>query len=290
MTPLRQRMIEDMQLRGLAERTQDVYVFAIRQLAEYYSKSPDQITEEELRQYFLYLKNEKQVSRGTSTIALCAIKLLFERTLQREWPTLTLVRPPREAKLPVIFSVDEVHQVLGCLRQPHYRVCLSTIYACGLRLKEGVHLQVNQIDSSRMLLHVRSGKGAKDRYVPLPQRTLDLLRQHWVTHRNPVWLFPARGPRGSGPLTTAEAPMAMRGVQRAFKIALKESGVKKRASVHTLRHSWATHMLEAGVDLRIIQSYLGHSSPTTTALYTHLTRKAEVLATEAMNQLTAELL
>jgi site-specific recombinase XerD len=156
-------------------------------------------------------------------------------------------------------------------------------------LKEGVHLQVNQIDSSRMLLHVRSGKGAKDRYVPLPERTLDLLRQHWVTHRNPVWLFPARGPRGSGLLTTAKAPMSMRGVQRAIKVALKESGVKKRASVHTLRHSWATHLLEAGVDLRIIQSYLGHRSPTTTALYTHLTRKAQVLATEAMNQLTAEL-
>lgn len=289
MTALRQRMIEDMQLRGLAERTQEVYVFAIRQLAEYYSKSPDQITEEELRQYFLYLKNEKQVSRSTSTIALCAIKFLFERSLQREWPTLALVRPPREKKLPVILSVDEVHQVLGCLRKPHYRVCLMTIYACGLRLKEGVHLQVSQIDSARMLLHIRLGKRAKDRCVPLPQGTLELLRQHWITHCNPVWLFPARGPRGSGPLATAKAPMAMRGVQRALRAALKESGIQKLATVHTLRHSWATHLLEAGVDLRIIQSYLGHRSPTTTALYTHLTRKAEVLATSAMNQLVEEL-
>ncbi len=161
MTPLRKRMIEDMQLRGLAERTQEVYVFAIRQLAEHYNKSPDQITEEELRQYFLYLKNEKQVSRSASTIALCAIKLLFERTLQREWPMLALVRPPREKKLPIILSLDEVHQVLGCLRQPHYQVCLTTIYACGLRLKEGVHLQVTQIDSARMLLHVRRGEGSK---------------------------------------------------------------------------------------------------------------------------------
>jgi site-specific recombinase XerD len=282
-------MIEDMQLRGLAERTQEVYVFAIRQLAEHYSKSPDQITEEELRQYFLYLKNEKQVSRSTSTIALCAIKFLFEHTLNREWPTLSLVRPPKEKKLPIILSVDEVHQILGSLRKPHYRVCLSTIYACGLRLKEGVHLQVNQIDSARMLLHVRSGKGAKDRYVPLPQRTLDLLRQHWVTHRNPIWLFPARGPRGSGTLATAKEPMALRGVQRALKAALKDSGLHKHVTVHSLRHSWATHLLEAGVDLRIIQSYLGHRSPRTTALYTHLTRKAEVLATEAINQLTVEL-
>lgn len=289
MTALRKRMVEDMQLRGLAERTQEMYVVAVRQLAEHYNRSPDQITEEELRHYFLYLKNEKQVSRSTCTVALCAIKFFYERTLKQEWPTLSMVRPPREKKLPVVLSVDEVHQILGCLRKAHYRVCLMTIYSCGLRLNEGVHLQVTQIDSARMLLHVRRGKGAKDRCVPLPPGTLEMLRNYWVSHRNPLWLFPTRGPGGGGPLTTAKAPMSDSGVQRAFKAALKESGVRKRASVHTLRHSWATHLLEAGVDLRIIQSYLGHRSPTTTAIYTHLTRKAEVLATEAMNQLVEEL-
>lgn len=289
MTPLRQRMIEDLQLRGLSEITQDRYIRAVRQLAEHYKKSPDRITEEELRQYFLYLKNEKQVSHSTCTVALCGIKFFYERTLKREWTTLTLVRTPREHKLPVILDIDEVNQILGCVRKPHYRVCLSTIYACGLRLREGVHLQVNQIDSSRMLLHVRQGKGSKDRYVPLPQRTLDLLRRHWVSHRNPIWLFPARGPRGDGPLTTAKAPMSASGVQRALKAALKDSGIQKHVSVHSLRHAWATHLLEAGVDLRIIQSYLGHRSPTTTAIYTHLTRKAQVLATEAINQIVAEL-
>ena len=290
MTPLRKRMIEDMQLRGLADRTQDVYVFAVKQLVEHYGRSPDQLTEEELRQYFLYLKNEKQVSRSTSTIALCAIKFLYEHTLKQEWPTLTLVRPPKEKKLPVVLSRGEVHQVLGILRKPHYRVCLTTIYACGLRLTEGVHIQVPQIDSARMLLHVRRGKGAKDRCVPLPQRTLDLLRQHWVTHRHPVWLFPARSRRCSDPLLNAKAPMSVRGVQLALKAALRESGIQKQATVHTLRHSWATHMLEAGVGLRIIQSYMGHRSPTTTAIYTHLTRKAEVLATSAMNHLAEDLL
>jgi len=137
MTRLRQRMIEDLQLRGLSERTQESYVRAVRQLAEHYSKSPDQLSEEELRQYFLYLKNEKQASRNTCTVALCGIKFFYEHTLQKAWPTLSFVRPPREHKLPVVLGREEVCRILGCLRRPHYRVCLSTIYACGLRLQEG---------------------------------------------------------------------------------------------------------------------------------------------------------
>ena len=161
MTPLRQRMVEDMQLRGLSERTQQMYVRAVRQLAEHYGKSPNQVTEEELRQYFLYLKNVKQCARSTSTVALCGIKFLYEHTLQRQWPTLTLVRPQRERKLPVVLSRQEVHRLLGCVRLPHYRVCLSTIYSCGLRLQEGVQLQVADIDSDRMLVHVQQGKGGR---------------------------------------------------------------------------------------------------------------------------------
>jgi site-specific recombinase XerD len=277
-------MIEDIQLRGVSERTQDAYVRAVRQLAEHYGKSPDQISEEELRQYFLYLKNTKQASRSTCTIALCGIKFFYEHTLHREWPTLSFVRPPRERKLPVVLSQEEVHGILDCLRRPHYRVCLSTIYACGLRLQEGVGLQVTDIDSARMLLHVRQGKRAKDRYLPLPDRTLELLRAYWGTHRHPVWLFPAQ--KG---VTTAARPMCKSGVQRAFRAALRESGVQKRATVHTLRHSWATHLLEAGVNLRVIQTWLGHRSPSSTALYTHLTHKTEVLATEAINELMNDL-
>jgi site-specific recombinase XerD len=284
MTPLRQRMIEDLQLRGLSERTQESYVRAVRQLAEHYHKSPEHITEEELRDYFLYLKNVKHYSRSASTIALCGIKFFYEHTLKREWTTLTFVRPPQQHKLPVILSLEEVHTILRCVRLPRYRVCLSTIYACGLRLQEGTHLQVPDIDSARMIVHVRDGKGAKDRYVPLPQQTLALLRQYWQTHRHPVWLFPAPGRSGLG-MTTASTPMPRNSVQDAFRAALKASGIHKHASVHTLRHSWATHLLEAGVNLRLIQQYLGHNSPTTTALYTHLTVKAEALATEAINRL-----
>jgi integrase/recombinase XerD len=180
MTPLRQRMIEDMQLRGLSERTQEAYVAAVRQLAKHYGKSPDQIGDEELRQYFLYLTNEKKASHSAITIALCAIKFLYEQTLHQEWPTLTFVRPPREHKLPVILSREEVQRILSCLRRPHYRVCLTTIYSCGLRLQEGVRLQVSDIDSDRMVMYVHQGKGSKDRYVPLPQPTLERMRRIFI--------------------------------------------------------------------------------------------------------------
>jgi site-specific recombinase XerD len=288
MTPLRKRMMEDMQLHGFAKGTQKVYASAIRRMAEHYGKSPDRITEEELRQYFLFLTYEKQVGRGTCTILLCAVKFLYQYTLQREWPTLELVRPPKEKKIPVILSQEEVRQILGCVYQLRYRVCLSTIYSCGLRISEGVSLQVTNIDSARMLVHVRKGKGAKDRYVPLPQHTLDLLRQCWASHRNPVWLFPA-GAHRRWLMAVAEVHVTDKSVRRAFHAALEASGIHKKATVHTLRHSYATHLLEAGLNMRLIQSFLGHGSIWTTARYTHLTRRAEDLAGKTIDQLMADL-
>jgi site-specific recombinase XerD len=278
-------MIEDMQLRGLAPSTQRAYLQAVQYFAQHFGTPPDQLTEEHLREYFLYLRNDKRVSRSTSTIALCAIKFLIEHTLHRAWPTLEFIRPPKQHKLPVVLSADEVQCILGCVRLPHYRVCLTTIYAAGLRISEGVHLKVAQIDSSRMLIHVQGGKGGKDRYIPLPSPLLPLLRTHWRTHRHPIWLFPARWSR-----QPATVPMSEEGPRSAFRIALAESGIQKPATVHTLRHSWATHLLEAGVNLRVIQTWLGHDSPSTTALYTHLTGKTEAQGTEVINQLLEELL
>jgi integrase/recombinase XerD len=287
MSILRQKMIEDLQLRGLAVRTQESYVQAVRQLAAHYHKSPDQISEEELRQYFLYLKNVKQVSRSTHTLALCGIKFFYEHTLKREWHTLEFARPAKVKKLPVVLSMQEVRQVLSCVHYLRYRVCLTTIYACGLRLLEGVSLQVKDIDGARKMVHVRHGKGGKDRYVPLPDACLQMLRTYWVTHRNPIWLFPSvhtlRTPQ------RADAFMHETGAQKAFRSALRESGVHKNATVHTLRHSYATHMLEAGVHLRVIQGYLGHASPTTTALYTHLTSTTDAQASQTINDIVTTL-
>jgi integrase/recombinase XerD len=226
------------------------------------------------------LKNEKQVADSTFSIALCGIKFFYERTLGKEWHILQLTRPDRKKKLPVVFSMDEVKRVLDCVRRFQYQVCLKTIYACGLRLLEGTRLRVKDIDGDRKMLHVVQGKGSKDRYVPLPDHTLRLLRHLWATHRNPEWMFPSR----NGMTAIDESA-----IQKAFQAALRESGVHKAASVHTLRHSYATHLLEAGIDLRIIQTYLGHASPSTTAIYTHLTSVTEAQVNQRINQIHADL-
>src|SRR6266513_1739274 len=169
MTELRKRMIECLQLRGLAERTQEAYTRAVRQLAAHYHKSPDQISEAELRQYFLYLKNVKHYSRPTMTVAICGIRFFYEQTLNRNWAIFGIVRPAPEKKLPVILSLAEVRQILGRIRLLRYQVCLTTIYSCGLRLQEGTHLQVADIDSARLMIHLRHG-GSLTLLSPLAPR------------------------------------------------------------------------------------------------------------------------
>ena len=289
MTVLRERMLEDLQLHGLAKSTQNLYVQAVRQLAKYCRKPPDQITEEELRQYFLYLTQVKKIAPSTLTVAVCGIRFFYEHTLHRQWTILNLVHSPKEKKLPEVLTTEEVRRILGCVHHLCFKACLSTIYACGLRIQEGTHLQVKDIDSVSEIIHIRNGKGGKDRNVPLPQSILKILRQYWATHRNPVWIYPSRDKEGIYRLDIATKPMTVRAVQRAFLGALQESGVTKEVTVHTLRHSWATHLYEAGVDLRIIQAYLGHSSPATTSIYTHLTPKTTEPARQTINQVLENL-
>jgi len=211
-------MLEDMQLRGLSARTQGCYVAAVRQLAEYFHTSPAQLTEEQLRQYFLYLANEKQVARTTATIALCAIRFLYDQTLHQPWPTLRFVRPAPSTRLPTVLSRDEVRQILGLVRIRVYRECLTTIYAGGLRLLEGARIQIADIDSGRMLLHIH-GKGNRDRYVPLPAPLLPRLRDDWRTHRAPEWLFPARRVVGSSTASRTRADPSRAVVCRARFVA-----------------------------------------------------------------------
>ena len=282
-------MIEDMQLRGYSARTQEAYARAVRQLAEYVRRSPAEVTEEELRQYFLYLANEKKFARATTTIALCGIRFFFEHTLKRDWPTLRFVRPPHEFKLPVVLSREEVRLALSQVRIPVYRACLTTIYSCGLRLMEGARMAVGDVDSARMVLHVH-GKGNRDRLVPLPERTLSMLREFWKTHRSPQWLFPAPPRRGvSRNVDQKTGPVTRTSLQSAFYRAWKKTGIAKPAHVHTLRHSYATHLMEAGVHLRLIQDNLGHGSPKTTAIYTHLTTEVRATQTDPLNELMKDL-
>jgi integrase/recombinase XerD len=291
MTPLRQRMTEDLKLRGYSESTQTLYVTAVRQLCEHFDKSPGRISEEELRDYFLYGKNVKKWSRSTSTVALCGIKFFYENTIKRPWPTLLFIRPGREKKLPVVLSRDEVRQTLSNIQLLRYRVCLTTIYSCGLRLSEGTQLKVENIDSARGFIQVRNSKGHmgdKDREVPLPKKALQLLRAQWKSHKNKVWIFPSAG-RGGANMSLATTPISNSSVQVAFRKALKATGINKKATVHTLRHSWATHLLEAGINLRLIQAWLGHRSPATTSVYTHLTEKAKTVAIESIDALMGDL-
>jgi site-specific recombinase XerD len=280
-------MIEDMQLRGMSRRTQDAYVRAVRQLAQHYRKAPDKITEQELRDYFLYNRNVRKWSRSASTVALCGIKFFYEQSLKRDCAPLKFVRPPKEKKLPVVLSPEEVKRLLRNVHTLRYYACLATIYSCGLRLQEGTYLQVADVDGARMYVHI-TGKGNKDRYVPLPQRPLELLRQFWKTHRHPLWIFPSPGQGGLRRPKVGQ-PMSPSSVQVAFKRALRRSNIHKRAHVHTLRHSYATHLLERGVDLRLIQEYLGHASPKTTMIYTQLTQRAHKPACKTIDQLMADL-
>jgi site-specific recombinase XerD len=281
-------MSEDLELRGLSANTRRAYLGAVKQLAKYYHKPPDQITEAELRAYLLHLKTEKKVAQSTFTVYLSGLKFFYETTLKRAWPTLELARSRREKKLPVVLSIAEVGRILGCVQNLRYQVCLSTIYACGLRISEGVRLRVEDVDSERMQLYVRNSKGGKDRTVPLPERTLAMLRDYWRRHQHPVWIFPLAY-RNEPIQPTVKTCMGLTSVGQAFRMALQESGVKQPATVHTLRHSFATHLLEAGVSLRVIQAYLGHSSPRTTAIYTHLTQRVEAPAVAVMNQLADQL-
>jgi integrase/recombinase XerD len=280
MTQLRQRFIEDMQLHGLAETTQRSYISAVKDLARYHKMPPDELSEEQLREFFLHLVNERQVSKDTLSGKLCGIKFYYERTLRRHWPTLQLVKPPRSRRLPVVLSSEEIRDLLCRVEDPRYRMCLTMQYSCGLRISEAARLEVGDIDSDAMAVRVNQGKGRKDRCVLLPERTLELLREYWRIDRPPVYLFQSEHSSGHVQDWT---------VRRCFRAVVREMGLKKRVKPHTLRHSYATHLLERGVPLRVIQEFLGHRSPKTTSIYTHLTPNVMEHVRGCVNQLTQDL-
>jgi integrase/recombinase XerD len=281
---LRQRMTQDLQLAGLSDRTQDAYLRAVRQLADHFRTPPDRLTEPQLRDYFLHLKNDRHFASASLGIAYSGIKFFYSHTCPRDWPTLERLRVQREKRLPDVLSTDEVRQLIAAVRTRHNRIYFQTVYSLGLRLTEGLHLQVGDIDGARMMVHVHRGKGAKDRFVPLPTTTLKSLREYWATHRHRIWLFPATG-RDHGQAARADGPMERSSVQGALRRVVRDLGFRKAISIHTLRHSYATHLLEAGVNLRLIQQYLGHSSLQTTMVYLHLTAASHEQARARIEEL-----
>ena len=267
-------MDEDLQLAGMSKRTVHGYLRAVRQLADWARQSPGEITEQKLRRYFLFLKNEKQFAHGSMRVAFSGIKFYFTRTCKRDWETLQTMKLQVSKTLPEVLTIQQVHRVVHAATVDRIALFFWTCYSMGLRLDEARHLQVGDIDSQRMMVHIHRGKGAKDRYVPLPTETLLWMRRHWATHQNPKFLFPAEG-RDHKQSPVADKPIQATTVQKAMGKICQQLGFHKRVSIHTLRHSYATHLLEAGVSLKVIQQYLGHSSLQTTLVYLHLTVTAE---------------
>jgi site-specific recombinase XerD len=267
------RSIRALQLAGMSERTQESYTRTVRQLVDFCGKTPDQISEKEVEDYFLHRKNIDQWSPATMRISHCGIKFFFKNVLKRKWHIFNYLDAKRERRLPCVLSKEEVFRILDHVTTFHNYTFLSTVYSCGLRLSEALSLQVSDIDSQSMMIHIHRGKGAKDRYVPLPHNTLNLLRRYWLTHKNPKLIFPARG-RGNNNGPYSKNPMSIEGVQGAFRRARFAAGInKRRVSIHTLRHCYATHLLEAGTNPRLIQRYMGHSKLETTMVYFHFTQK-----------------
>ena len=285
MTPLRQQMTAALELNGKSPATVEAYVREVALVAKFYRKRPDLISEEELVRYLLHRKNTDHLAPTSMRICYSGLRFFYQRVLACEWNIFALLRARRELRRPSVLSRAEVHRILQAAYPFHNQVYFTTVYSCGLRLHEGLHLEIGDIDGQRGMLHVHRGKGARDRVLPLPVQTLLLLRQYWKTHRHPRLLFPATG-QNHQQASTASSPMSRASVQGAFLKARLRAGISKRGiSLHSLRHSYATHLLEAGVPLPTIQRYLGHSHIETTMVYLHLTPEGQQQAVAHINRL-----
>jgi site-specific recombinase XerD len=257
-------MIEDMEMRNFAPKTIRVYVDVVARFARHFGKSPEQLGAEHVRQYLLYLVQEKKQAWATYKQALAALRYLYRWVLKGPEVVQDIRCPRPERRLPVVLSSDEVKRFFAAISSFKHRMVLMTAYSAGLRISEAVHLQVTDLDSQRMVIRVCQGKRKKDRYTVLSLTLLQMLRHYWVATRPDRYLFPGR---------SLDRPLSVSVVQRVCKAAQLIAGIDKTVTPHTLRHSFATHLLEAGTDLRIVQELLGHSSLRTTALYTHVSTK-----------------
>jgi len=260
LSPLRRRLIDDLRLRNYAPRTIETYVARVAHVAKHFGRSPDTLSPDDIRAFQLHLL-ERKVSWSTFNQTVCALRFLLGTTLGRPEQLPLIPYGKRSKTLPSVLSPAEVVRLLEAAKPGRERVRLQTAYACGLRLGELLHLQVGDLDSARMVVHVRHGKGGKQRLVPLSPRLLDILRAYWRQYRPAIWLFPG---------ATPDRSLNQSSVQRRFQQIVRDAGLRKHASMHTLRHSFATHLLEAGVDVVTLQKILGHADLQTTAHYLHL--------------------
>ena len=285
------QLLEESQLRAHTEVTYKTYLLRLRQFHNYINKPLDQVYLSEIREYFLYLINVKQIGRESLRNSFYAVRFYFVYCLNFNKEDFWFINVRRTQKIPTILSQKEVRAILSKVQVLDYRICLTLIYACGLRIGEAVKIKVADIDGERKILTVRSGKGNKDRTVPIPERMLMILREYWKTHRNEELLFPKRKSKNKKDFdrTKTDDHIALRTVQNAMRLALLETKITKKATPHTLRHSFATHLLEEGINLRALQSYLGHKSLRATQIYIHLTKNSEVQSYKILNKLMDDL-
>jgi len=275
-------LLRALKLQGMAPKTQEGYARAVRRAAGFFDRCPDDLTAEELKTYFADLLDTH--SWSAVNIDRCGLQFFYRHVLDRPWTWERIVKPPRPQRLPDVLTREAVHGLLGSVRKLRYRVFFILLYSTGLRLGEGLALEVGDIDRARMRLHVRGGKGDKDRYVPITEPLLLLLRRWWKTHGHPRLIFPSAVGGPERVRATTET-MDRGGVQLALKAAVRERGIRLRITVHSLRHCFSTHMLELGVDLRELQTILGHAHPETTARYAHLTDVTAAQARERQGKL-----
>ena len=287
---IHKRLEEALKLHGYSERTREVYLWSIQKLAEHFGGSIEQLSEDEIRKYLLHCQEKRKYAAGTMKIVYSAVRFLYGTMLKRGWDLLPLLRIKSPHRLPTVLTPSEVKTVLSHVGpRPNY-VLLATIYSLGLRLTETLELQVHDIDRKRMMVHIRHGKGGKDRYVPLPRKLLPLLSQHWLTHRHETLLFPGTGRYGNK-VSLSKCPISKQTVQEAMRRAAAASGINKlRVTPHTLRHSYATHLLEAGANIRSIQKNLGHENIETTMLYLHMTQRGDDDARGKIDDMLGEVL
>jgi integrase/recombinase XerD len=284
-SPILARFQQDLKLKGLSSQTQQSYVRAVRKFSEYLKREPDSATEDDVRNYLLFLHDVQQWEPSTINVAQNGLKHFFKLTCPRDWPVLQFVRVKIPLKLPVVLSIPEVHILLKLIEKPSMNCFFTVVYTLGLRLQEALHLEVEDIDSARMMVHIHRGKGAKDRYVPLPIVTLQVLREYYRSHRNSTFLFPSEG-KDHLQASQATEPMSESSVQGCITKVLAQLKWQDRGiSTHTLRHCYATHLLEAGVNLKLIQKYLGHAYLTSTMIYFHVTTVGEETAIAKINSI-----
>ncbi len=282
---LYQQHLNALKRQGKSHSTIDVYSRAVRRIATFFDRCPDRLTKEELESYFDHLI--KNYSWSTIKVDRNGLQFFFKHVLKKEWQWLSIIKPPQSKTLPDILSQQEIEKIIRSTREARYQVYFFTVYSMGLRLGEALNLNVSDIDAANMRVHVRNGKGGKDRFVILPQASLLLLRQYWRAHRNPDWLFPqGKDAKKRGKV---QAPMDRRGIQKSFKLIAKRCGIHKKVSIHSLRHCYGTHLVEAGLNLRAIQHEMGHENPTTTAIYTQLTRTVQQNTVALINTVVDQL-